>query len=207
MSKPAASVVELSPSAEGRAADVLTRAFADDPFYSFLFPEEQRRLRFTRNLWRALIHTCRILGKVYATAGLEGVACWAAPGRDDLTFARALRTGFALPISFLRAPEKPRRLLFRAVEILDGERRRLMTGRFWYLQALGVEPGRQGQGIGSRLLAPILAVADAEKSACYLETVKEDNLAFYAKHGFQVLSHLEFPGTPIELWTMRRGPA
>jgi len=42
---------------------------------------------------------------------------------------------------------------------------------------------------------------------CYLETETERNVAFYAKLGFEVLNRLDFPGTPVHLWTMRRDPA
>ena len=199
--------ITLSPSDEDPGAGVLTRAFLGDPFYTYVFPDIEQRSHFTRRLWKAVIRTCRLLGEVQTTPGLDGVACWTAPGMADLTFGRALRSGFALPLSILRFPSRPRRLMLRALDVLDRERRRVMPGRFWYLQALGVEPSRQGQGVGRRLLAPILAKADAEKSPCYLETETERNVVFYAKIGFDVLSQLDFPGTPVRLWTMRRNPA
>jgi MFS family permease len=49
----------------------------------------------------------------------------------------------------------------------------------WYLWLLGVDPDRQGQGVGSALLAPILARADAEGLPCALETLTERNVWFY----------------------------
>jgi GNAT superfamily N-acetyltransferase len=197
----------LSPSNEDAAAAVLTRAFVNDPFYSYVFPDPVQRSHFTCPLWKAVIRTCRLFGKVHTTSGLDGVACWSAPGMAELTFGRALRSGFALPLSILRFPSGPRRLMLRALEVLDNERRRLMPGRFWYLQVLGVEPARQRQGVGSRLIAPILVRADVEMLPCYLETETERNVAFYAKLGFEVLNRLDFPGTPVHLWTMRRDPA
>ena len=44
----------------------------------------------------------------------------------------------------------------------------------------------QGRGVGSALLEPALARADGEGMPCYLETQKEENLSFYARHGFAV---------------------
>jgi ribosomal protein S18 acetylase RimI-like enzyme len=130
-----------------------------------------------------------------------------APGKADLGFGRALRSGFALPRSIIRFPSAPRRRMVQALSLLDTERRRHMAGGYWYLQALGVEPALQGQGVGGRLLEPILLLADADKMSCYLETETEPNVSFYQKRGFEVLGKLEFPDLSLHLWTMRRPPS
>ena len=75
----------------------------------------------------------------------------------------------------------------------------------WHLFILGVAPGRQGQGVGSRLIAPVLAAADRSGQLCYLETLEERNLAFYARHRFTVGEHVQRPGVP-GFWTMVRRP-
>jgi ribosomal protein S18 acetylase RimI-like enzyme len=199
-------VQELAAADEPSASEVLTQAFMQDPFYLFVFPEDEVRRRCTRLLWKALVRTCRLFGKVHTSVELDGAACWLAPGSDELTFARALRSGFALPLALARFPPAPRRLMLRALEVLDAERRKHMPGEFWYLEALGVAPSRQGRGIGGRLMAPVLALADAARLPCYLETETERNVTFYQKFRFRVMSRLEFPGTPVVLWTMRRDP-
>ena len=73
---------------------------------------------------------------------------------------------------------------------------RVRGDRYWHLFILGVAPGHQGQGVGSRLLAPVLAQADAAGERCYLETLEEHNLAFYARHGFAVGEEVSRPGLP-----------
>jgi len=57
----------------------------------------------------------------------------------------------------------------------------------WYLLILGVDPPRQGQGVGGSLIEPILRRADAEGRQFYLETMKPRNVTFYGKHGFDVV--------------------
>ncbi len=71
-------------------------------------------------------------------------------------------------------------------ECIYAMHRSLVKGRHCYLLFLGVEPGQQQQGIGSLLIKPVLKRADEEGLPCYLETMKEVNLAFYGKHGFRV---------------------
>ena len=77
----------------------------------------------------------------------------------------------------------------------------------WYLAVLGVDPGFQGKGLGGRLLEPVLARADREGLPAYLETDRERNLAFYARHRFGTVDTLCPDGDagPPE-WTMWRDP-
>jgi len=198
--------IPLPSSAKDRAARVLTRAFLDDPFYSFVFPDPARRANYTPLLWKALIHTCLLFGRVYTTPDLEGVACWTRPGCADLTLRRLLRSSFALPLAIMRFPGESRQRMLKALSLLESQRRNFQPREFWYLQALGVDPSRQGKGIGSGLIAPILALADSEGLPCYLETETEGNVTFYERRGFQVLASLNFPEAALQLWTMQRPP-
>ncbi len=70
---------------------------------------------------------------------------------------------------------------------------------------LGVDPERQGQGIGGQIIAPVLERADRDGLPCYLETMKERNVAFYQKHGFEVVVDDVFKGE-LHYWTMKRPP-
>jgi GNAT superfamily N-acetyltransferase len=71
---------------------------------------------------------------------------------------------------------------------------------------LGVDPPRQGQGVGGALIAPVLAKTDAAGVPCYLETMKTRNVPFYRKHGFEVVVEDDLPGGGFHFWTMRRDP-
>ena len=82
-----------------------------------------------------------------------------------------------------------------------------MPGPRWYLGVLGVAPERQGQGLGTRLMQPVLERADREGLPVTLETGQPRNLPIYRRHGFEVLRELPPPepgGPPV--WTMRRPP-
>ena len=69
---------------------------------------------------------------------------------------------------------------------------------------LGVDPLFQGRGLGGAIVQPVVERADSEGLPCYLETSKERNLAFYRKHGFDVVHEGTMPGGGPRFWTMSR---
>ena len=71
---------------------------------------------------------------------------------------------------------------------------------------LGTEPDLQGRGIGSQLLAPILARCDQERMPAYLESSKEKNLPLYERNGFKVTEEFTIPDGGPKLWLMWRDP-
>jgi predicted N-acetyltransferase YhbS len=74
-----------------------------------------------------------------------------------------------------------------------------------YLALLGVDPSAQGQGIGRKLLQPRLDDCDANGVSIYLETQKQENLAYYGRFGFSVRDTVSFDGCPT-IWSMWREP-
>ena len=79
------------------------------------------------------------------------------------------------------------------------------TEPHWYLQMLGTEPQWQGKGIASALLAPVLDRCDRSGQRVYLEASKEQNISFYARHGFTVTEQMQVPKGPT-MWVMWREP-
>jgi ribosomal protein S18 acetylase RimI-like enzyme len=80
-----------------------------------------------------------------------------------------------------------------------------VTERHWYLAVLGCDPRWQRRGVGTALLEPVLRRADSDGICTYLETQRDDNLAWYARFGFDVIEELQPRGCP-PMWTMRRTP-
>ncbi len=68
----------------------------------------------------------------------------------------------------------------------DGLHEKAISGPHWFLLVLGVDPARQGRGIGAALMQPVLEAAGREELACFLDTNNEKNLAFYGQHGFEI---------------------
>jgi predicted N-acetyltransferase YhbS len=75
----------------------------------------------------------------------------------------------------------------------------------YYLAILGTRPDRQSRGTGSALMRPVLEKCDADGIPAYLESSKEQNIAFYARFGFEVTGEIQLPNGPT-LWPMWRNP-
>ena len=75
----------------------------------------------------------------------------------------------------------------------------------YYLAILGADPLFQRAGAGSAAIQPMLDRCDAEGTPAYLETQKEDNIAYYHRSGFSVVEEIRVDGCP-SMWAMRREP-
>lgn len=188
-----------------RATRVLTRAFHDDPGIVWLVPNEGQRRRLLYWNHRKFLQYGLRAGRVFTTPeSVDGIATWLPPERPMMTFMDAVRLGLlALPFkgSLLQL------VRFSAMTALFQKlHRQDAPMRHWYLNVLGVDPERQGQGVGGRLIAPILERADSDRLPCYVETGKEINVTFYQKHGFEVLREGDLPLGGPRWWTMLREP-
>lgn len=200
-------IVRLQPAQRDAAAAVLARAFADDPIYVAVVTDRDLRIRSIDLMFRGVLTYVLRYGEAWTTDKLWGVACWLPPNGTEITFWRMLATGLALARGMRGFPLRARRAILRAFSRLDKEHAQLMPEPHWYLWAIGVDPDRQGHGVGGALLRPMLARADAANVPCYLETETEQNVAFYQRRGFEVLKHEVAPELGIPLWSMARPPA
>lgn len=191
-----------------RTGEMLARAFHDDPPSVWLFPDEEKRRRALRGNSIVVTRYGLRYGEVYVTPGTqEGTAIWL-PTDDPLpSIRRMLRVGFGHVVS---APfQYGFGTFFRFLAMLDQMEKlhkRDVPAKHWYLMTLGVDPPRQGQGVGSILIQPGIARADRDRAVCYLETAKEINIKFYRKHGFEVIREIELARGGPPLWTMKRDP-
>ncbi len=143
-------------------------------------------------------------GTTLTTPSLEGVCVWLPPGHDSFTPWPSLRAG--LPQSLLRLGPAALIRMLRSSHAMHQLRSTSIPRPHWYLLVLAVHPLRQGQGIGSLLLQPVLKQADFANQACYLETANPANLAFYQRWGFRTSGESRVPGGP-PFWGMVRDPA
>jgi GNAT superfamily N-acetyltransferase len=68
----------------------------------------------------------------------------------------------------------------------------------WYLAFIGVDPARQGCGVGAALLRSRLRRCDKEGLPAYLESSKLENVPLYQHFGFHVTGALGLPeGAPV----------
>jgi ribosomal protein S18 acetylase RimI-like enzyme len=194
-------VVRLEPGRLGEASDMLARAFHDDPAWTWLIPDAERRRRLLPWLFRVGFEVTA--AEIWATAGdVRGAARWLPPGRPAMRVGATLRALVATPFR-LGAATAPFLAYGRAVELLRAEAE---PGPHWYLAGIGVDPDSQRQGIGAALVAPGVDAAARKGLPAVLLTNNEANLSFYEGQGFAVVREEETPRGGPRAWAMVKAP-
>lgn len=180
-------------------ADALARAFASDPVYRFIHPDDREWARVGPRFFRILLRYFRAHATVLTPGAGGAVAIWTPPeprppgGLARLRFT--LRIGALLGRRIARGAR-----VGTALESLHREE------PHWYLAILGTAPEAQGRGLASGLLAPILSRCDAAGLPAHLETATESNLSFYAARGFEVVAEARVAGGGPRVWGLCRAP-
>jgi ribosomal protein S18 acetylase RimI-like enzyme len=177
-------------------AATLARAFADDPLTSHLLPDEARRTTALPRMFKLLFKLGLPYGACFTTNGYESVTLWRPPNGWHVH----------LKDYILNAPELLG--IFRAdvlnvMATMDRVEKVHPRTPHWYLQTIGTDPGKQGKGFGSLIMRHQLAIADAARIPCYLESSKDTNLPIYRSFGFEVTGEIKIPNGPT-LWPMWR---
>jgi GNAT superfamily N-acetyltransferase len=185
----------------GEAAEVLARAFYADPVFSWLVPADgSRERRLRRFFLTELDHESLRHGAVemaWVDGQAAGAAVWFPPGAG-------LGTEVAALPGYLRA--FGRRFVnvarFESVAVRVHPREE----PHWYLLAIGVDPVRQGDGVGAALLRSRLRRCDEEGLPAYLESSKLGNVPLYEHFGFRATGTLALPeGAPVVTTMWRPG--
>jgi ribosomal protein S18 acetylase RimI-like enzyme len=195
-------VRQAGPEDVGALVEVLARAFDDDPVPRWMFRGEQRRRRGLHAFFRIqLRHTYIDQGEVWTTLDRSGAAMWAPPARTRAGWRDVAHLVPMVP--YLVGLGRDVGVAARMLAAVDSARPRQ---RHWYLATLGTDPDRQGTGVGTALLQAGLVRVDAEGLPAYLESSKESNIGFYARHGFEVTGAVDLPGGGPRMWPMWREP-
>ena len=187
------------------AAGILARAFHSDPPFEYFVPSPARRAELLPKFFERFVRHGQIFGEVHGTPQKpEAIAIWLPPGKTDITPEAASRSGLD------ELEEVFGRESFRRVSTflacMSAMHHAAMPGDHRYLAFIGVDPGRQGQGLGGILLEAMLARSRRERIVCYLETFLGRNVPFYRRHGFTVVEEGVLPDSGLAFWTMQRAP-
>jgi ribosomal protein S18 acetylase RimI-like enzyme len=199
------SPVEVRPADEGDVdalVGVLSRAFSTDPPMSWAFRDESTRTERLATMFGAAMPSLFLpAGHVWTTSEVAGAAVWQPPGQwrtpDD-------KVGELLEQydGKIQPDELDRFLTFLGMI----EDKHPDDPEHWYLEVLAADVDRQGQGIGSACMQPILERADAEQMPAYLESSNIKNVPLYERNGFKVVDVVDLPDDGPSLWLMWRDP-
>ena len=197
------SVIELKPDQIDEGGRVLARAFQQDPLSRYVIPDDDERTRVLPLYFRTIIRSGLLIGKVWTTPRIEGVAVWWSV-YSNLTGEKMREAGFGQNTSLMgdEALQRLRRVSSHEWQVHE----RTIQADHWYLLQLGVEPSLQGRGIGGALIAPMLKRADGENVACFVETEQPRNVPFYRRHGFELTVEDTEPISGVRFWSFLRRP-
>ena len=185
-----------------QVATTLGRAFAGDPVMAWVAaPGEERYARTGPNAFNAILRvTYMPKAEVYTTVDGRAAVIWVPPDKWKAPVSHTVRL---LP-PYLRLSGARLGRLLKLVTAME-KRHAKAEEPHWYIPFIGTDPAAQGKGLGSALLAHVLARADAEGRPAYLEATSPRNTLLYHRHGFEPLDELRVDDCP-PLTVMGRTP-
>jgi GNAT superfamily N-acetyltransferase len=201
---PASGVRLLAEHEIDAAAELLARAFHDDPVTCYSMPDSNRRAAVLPRALRPGVWLAHHLGEVWCTDDMSAVACWRRPGARHASSAQFELAGVPEADELLGSEHRSRSGPVEAHLAARAEALGVPAAH-WYLSMVGVAPQRRRQGLGSAVLRPVLDAAKARREPAYLETFGPDNVAFYVAQGFSLVEADTDPGSSLPYWLFLLG--
>jgi ribosomal protein S18 acetylase RimI-like enzyme len=182
-------------------ARTLARAFASDPVVDYFVRSDAKRARALDTWFDFAVRNFGLPGgETWMSEDASAIALWLPPPQDALNLSLTKEIA-ALPtfLSVVSLSRVGRMQRLRAA--FDANHPK---PPHWYLFFLGIDPTRQGMGLGSAILKATLAPIDARGADAYLEASSEKNVPLYQRHGFEIISEFSPEPTGPKLWGMWR---
>lgn len=166
-----------------RAEAALVTAFASDPVARWVFARPEDFLAKFPLVLKHMAGGAFSSNTAFGTADGRAAALWLPAGVEPDMEA----LGSAM--EDIEAPEA-------SAEFFEQMASHHPTAPHWYLPFIGVDPGAQGKGHGSALLAASLAAVDAAGMPAYLESSNLRNVSLYERFGFRVTAEIQVGDSP-----------
>ena len=190
-------VREASLADVGLVASIAAAGFYDDPVFGWVFPDPSARAALLPTVFDGLARTYLPDRGLVHLVGDACAAFWRRPDYDHHAPPPQVTETVELPYP---ADVLERfAILGRAMDAVHPRQ------PHWYLNVISSRPEHQGQGLGGRVLAEVLAVCDAEGTPAYLESSNPRNMSLYRRHGFEPTGEIPLPDGP-SLYPMWREP-
>lgn len=172
---------------EARMVASLLTAFAADPAVRWMYPDAQQFLAHFPDFVRAFAGQAFEQGTADQLEGQSCAALWLPPGvlPDDAAVADVLQRS----VSESRLAEM--NSMFEQMSESHPKE------PHWHLPLIGVDPGLQGRGFGSKLLCRGLARCDADGVPAYLEATSLRSVPLYEQFGFRAVRQIKTRSSPL----------
>jgi ribosomal protein S18 acetylase RimI-like enzyme len=178
-----------------RVVSAIVLAFVCDPVARWAWPEPHDYLTYFTDFINVFGGKGFEHGTAHSVAEFSGGALWLPPG---------VQPNEEVLVSLMERSIDPERLqvVFAILEKMGGYH---PAEPHWYLPLIGVEPTKQGRGLGAALLGYALKRIDREGRIAYLESTNPANIPLYQRHGFEVVGTIQVDDSPL-LFPMIRRP-
>ena len=150
------------------AGEALARSFFNDPLAVYMIPDACERARLLPSHFTPFVRYGHLFGKVLTTPTSDAAAVWLPSEVAEITPDRAARCGLDKIEAAVGSAAWDR--FNRVMECVEQVHHSVVPGSHWYLALIGVDPSRQGHGVGIALLRAMLSRVDVDGLPCYLET-------------------------------------
>ena len=161
------------------AAEVLARAFVDDPVIRYV-AKDHDRLPVSAGVLRPILRHGLTYGRVWGVVEggiVQAASIWFPPTEQPAQ----------LQERFEIEPDALERMgTFN--QWAEAVHHRAINGAHWYLEIVGVAPESQRRGLGTRLVRHGMALAALDALPVYLNTTSQANVALYSSLGFRVVA-------------------
>ncbi|MFZ5986396.1 MAG: GNAT family N-acetyltransferase [Bacillota bacterium] len=182
-----------------KGAEITSKAFYDYPIFKYILGDKHT-IENIKIVQRFFITYGVLYGEAYASSkNFEGVIVFTDFNKYKFNFFRLLRCGL---LSLIRLGGDAGKKFNEFDEFTLKVHKEIIKDPHQYLMMIGVDPARQGQGFGSKLMLPMLEIAEKKGQPCYTETHGQKNVAMYKKYGFKVVCEDVVPGTDIVQYSM-----
>lgn len=174
----------------------VARAFADDPIWQWIHDRSTTLdTDEALHLARAFVADTAPVDEIHGFRHHEALALWRAPV-DRVTADQAERRTAQSSAHWAGLAERLGERMALVRELGQAVRAARPTEPHWYLQIVAVSPDRQGQGLGARVLAPMLERCDRLGLPTYLESSNPRNDDFYRRLGYTDQGAVAAAGSP-----------
>jgi GNAT superfamily N-acetyltransferase len=196
-------VWQLTANDSDAAGAVLARAFLDEPVLLAAFDDRALLEWYLPLRFAASIRFCCRFGEAWAVGSapgeIAGVANWTREPSPQRTPGLSLELGFPAPHPDADAAWTRLSAFADLAEAQLGE----MPPGWRELWMIGVEPGKQGMGLGGILLRKVLADAATAGVPVGLFTDRAVNVPFYERAGMDLVWSGASEDGAVPLWTFR----
>lgn len=166
--------------------DILVKSFGDNKSVNYIIKQDAKRDERLRRLMEYSHDVCKLFGDVFITDDKSGCALIIKPDKKRTSLKSVLLDArFAITCLGISNLKKA---MSREATI----KAQHPDGLIYYLWFIGVDPNKQHEGIGSKLLKDVINKGQKENRTICLETSTSKNIPWYQSFGFTIYQELDF---------------